>query len=343
MSPARFGMALAVSSAMFLSGVAGAAAQDVIRLKLAHQLPATHYLWEQGLKPLAEAVTAATQGQVQFDVYPAGQLGKDYYVLLKGGIADITMIVTSYAPDKFPLSSVTELPGIYSTACEATGKFWELAKPGGPLNEGEYAPLGLHVLFVSTLPSYRFSTATKKVTRLEDAGGLKIWANGAAMDKTIRSLGAVPIRMTAAELLDSVTRGTIDGAFFPYSSLSQYRLESRIGHVVEGVQLGSGSLVVAMSAKGWNGLPEKVRDSMMVASSRVQRELCAWMDGEQDGVRQRLVKENGLTVTTLTDEQAALWKERVDGVAAAWAQEMDKLGRNGTALLQAFRAAAPGP
>lgn len=169
----------ALAAAAF--ALAGAAAQAET-LKLAHPLPANHFVYEQGLKQFTDAVTAATDGEVTFDVYPANQLGKDYLTLLNVGLADVALIVTSYAADKFPLTSVTELPGHYATSCEGTAKTWALAQPGGILDAEEYAPQGFRVLFVSTLTPYRFMTASKKVETVDDVAGLKTYANGAAMD-----------------------------------------------------------------------------------------------------------------------------------------------------------------
>ena len=85
-----------------------------------------------------------------FEVYPANQLGRDYLTLVNSGVADMAMIVTSYAPDKFPLSAVTELPGLYETSCDAVGKFWNIAQDGGKLDENEYKPLGLKAVFLVT-------------------------------------------------------------------------------------------------------------------------------------------------------------------------------------------------
>lgn len=313
-----------------------AMAQDAIKLKLSHVLPATHYLYEQGMKSFTDKVTAKTGGRVTFEVYPAAQLGKDFLGVLNSGLADVSLIISSYAPDKFPLNSVTELPGLYTTACEATAKFSALAQPGAPLDKHEFAPLGIRPVMVTILPSYRMMTV-KKVETLADVSGLKIWGNGSAMDKTLRSLGAVPVRMPATELPDSVTRGTVDGASFPYSSLTQYGLQGAIRHSVEGTQLGSAGMALALSTRAWEALPEDVRTAMAEAGLEVEKELCVWLDADMQATRDRLTAE-GFTVTTLSDNQAALWKETVAKVGEDWAAEMDANRKPGTELLEAMRA-----
>lgn len=316
-----------------------AAAQGPRVLKFAHLFPASHYLWQQGGEPLATELEARAPGRIKFEVYPAGQLGKDYYSLLRSGIADITIIAPSYAPEKFPLTSVAELPGLYSSACEATAKLWNIAKPGGLLNETEYKALGLHILMVTVLPPYAIMTSGKATPTLEELKGLKLRANGAAMDKSVRALGAVPVRISSPELYDALTRGTVDGTILPYSGLPTYRLEKALKHSVAGAQLGSGSVIYAMTTKTWAGLPDDLKEVLTAASLKVQGSLCKWQDDDDARVRDRIVAQDGHQIVTLSAEQAALWSERVGNVAAAWTQEMDGSGKKGSELLRAFKAA----
>lgn len=328
---------LCLLAASVLAAPLGAAhAQDKITLKLAHSLPGTHYMWEQSMKPFTEEVVAATGGKVQFEIYPANQLGKDYYTLLKSGLADVAMIIPYYAGDKFPATSVTELPDMAASSCEATSKYWALAAPGGALDKLEYAPAGLHVLFVNTSPPYYLMTTTKKVETLDDAAGLKIWANGSALGKSVRALGGVPVSIPAPELYDSVLRGTVDGAAFLYPSVPQYKLEDKIRYVAEGASLGGGSWFLAMTDKAWEALPEDVRNAMHEAGPKAQAGLCAWLDEEAQKRRDQMAKENGLTITALPDEQVKTWKAKLGEVATQWAAEMDAAGRSGSELLDAM-------
>lgn len=317
---------------------AGAAqADDVITLKLAHPLPATHYAWEQGISKFTSSVTEKTNGKVKFEVYPANQLGKDSLSLLKHGIADVAMVVVAYAPEKLPLSTVTELPGLSSSSCEGTEKFWNIAKPGGLLAENEHRQLGLHAVFVSTLPPYNLTTISRKVETLEDAGGLKLYAPGAGLDKAARAIGAVPIRITASELFDAVSRGTVDGGLNSYSSLSAYKLDGHLKYGLTGVQFGAASWMLAVSDKTWDSLPEDVRKAIEEAGPASQRELCKWADTDNSTILKRWEAEHGFKVTALSSEQSALWSAKLKTVADDWAKDMDALGKKGSEILEAMR------
>lgn len=329
----------AVVSAMLALGAGAAQAQDTLTLKFAHLFPASHYLWGEGGKIFTDAVTQSTNGQVQFEVFPAGQLGKDYMALLKSGMADVVILVPTYTPDGFPMSSVADLPSLYATSCEGTDKFWSLAKSGGVLNEAEYKPQGIHVLWVSVLDPYRVMSTSKQITKLEDLAGLKIRANAGAMDKTVRALGGVSVRVSSPELYDALTRGTVDAALYPYTGMPTFKLEKVLRYAVEGARLGAGSILYAMSDKAWAALPDNVKTAMEEASVMSQRHLCEYQDAEGKKIREKIVAEDGFQTFHLSPEQAALWQEKVDTVANEWAKERDDMGKGGTEMLKAFREA----
>jgi len=313
-----------------------AAADDKITLKFAHQFPANNHLWEEGGRIFADAVTQATDGKVDFEVYPASQLGKDQNALLKSGLADIVTLIPSYDPGKLALSSVVELPGIYSSSCEGTAKAWNLAQPGGLLDRDEYAPQGYRVLFVMASAPYKIMTKSKAVSNLDDLAGLKIRAGGAAMDKALRALGGTPIKLSGTELYDAFTRGTIDGTLFPYYAVPAFDLDKVVGHTVEGAALGAASIIYAMSNRSWNKLPDEMKAVFVEAGAKAQSHLCHWVEEDDQRVRDEM-QASGVEIVQLSDEEAQAWKQRLVGVGEAWAQELDAAGRNGTELLNAMR------
>jgi TRAP-type C4-dicarboxylate transport system substrate-binding protein len=316
-------------------------AQDQRTLKFAQVFPANHWLYTENVKHFHDAVTKATSGKIQWESYHAGQLGKEGGVMLTSGIADMTILVPSYEPAKLPLTSVAELPGLHSTACEGTAKLWSIVKDNGPLYNAEYKPQGIKVLWAVVLTPYQVMTTSKKVTSLNDMAGLKIRANGAAMDKTVRALGATPVRVTQNELYDSLTRGTIDGGFWPIGATRNASLDKVFRYTVQGPMLGGGSTLFGVSQKLWDSLTSDVQAIFMKAGAETQQRACTYLDGADDAETAWLVKEQKLTVSKLPATELAKWNERVAPIAAEWAKDMDSTGRNGSALLKAYKD-APG-
>jgi TRAP-type C4-dicarboxylate transport system substrate-binding protein len=315
-------------------------ADEEINIKFAHRFAATHYAWTEGGEVFTKEVEKASSGRVTFDVFPAGQLGKDYYSILRSGLADIAVFIPSYESDKLPMSSVVELPGMYSNVCEGTNKYWQLAQAGGALGDSEYKRQGLHVLFVTVMPPYTLMTTKKPTLALDNIKGLKIRGNGAAMIKATQALGAVPVQLSASETYEALARGTVDGAIYPYSSLTPYNLEEHLKYSVEGVSLGGSAVAYAISTRAWNKLPAEIKDIMTQAAASTQASLCAWSDEENLKIKNHIVAKNGHVITELTQEDLTTLQSRMDHVVQDWVKGMDAARRNGSEILQAYLQAS---
>lgn len=331
---------VALAGLLAVSTVTPVLAQEQ-NFRLTQVFPQTHWHWTQGMQIFTEEVTRQSNGEITFEPYHAAQLGRESTMLVTSGLADMGLLVPSYETDKLPLTSVTELPGMHTNACEGTAMYWELAKEGGALYEAEYKELGVRPLYVILLPPYQLMTRDDQINGIEDVSGLKIRANGAAMDKTIRALGATSVKVTTTELYDALSRGTIDGSFWIIGTTKLVGLENLLSYTVTGPQLGAGSTFFAISERVWQGLDEATQTILMDAGEKTMQSLCQYLDDTDARVTQELLDEGLLTITDLSDEDTAVWNDRVSGVAEEWAAEMESTGRPGTELLEAFQAAAP--
>lgn len=321
-----------------IASAATAAMAQETNLKVAMVFPQTHWHFTYGLDPFMKEAERLSGGNLKFESYPAGQLGKETTMLVTSGLAEIGLLVPSYETDKLPLTSVTELPGFHSNSCEGTRKLWEMSKEGGPLYEAEYKQLGVRPLYAVLMGPYQMTSATKKVTSLDELKGLKVRANGAAMEKAIRALGAIPVKVTTTELYDALSRGTVDGAFWPIGSTKMQGLENLIKYTVAGPQLGAGATVFAISEKAWQKLDPEAQQALAQAGETTMASLCQHLDEDDARVTKELVDEGLLEVTRLSPEQEAAWAERIATVGDEWAKEMNSTGRPGTELLEAYRA-----
>ena len=316
---------------------APAAAQETITLKVAHLLPAEVYIWKHGGQVMTDEITAKTGGRVRFEVYPAGQLGKDMLSALSSGIADIAFFVPQYASDKLPLSSAGELPGLYDSSCEASRMVWDIVKPGSLLGETEYKAQGMRVLFANVIPPNVLMTSKARPESLAAIKGLKIRANGNAVGKTASALGAVPIQAPVGELFDLLNRGTIDGTFYPYVSLPDFDLQKLLKFSVSGPRFGGNLVGFAISDASWDKLPGDVQQIVAEAGLKAQDTLCAYEDRETLVIRDRIVARDGHTVIELTPDQIAAFEEKFDGVTASWLADMTGAGLDGQAVVDALK------
>ncbi|REG46019.1 TRAP-type C4-dicarboxylate transport system substrate-binding protein [Paracoccus versutus] len=333
---------VAAATAVMLAGTTlPAQADDETTLKISHMFSLTHYAWTQAGAPFTQKVAELSGNKLQFQEYPAGQLGKDYISQLNSGLADVVVLVGSYTADKLPLTSVSELPVKYDSACEASGKLWSIIKPGGSLYEEEYKPQGLRPLFVALLPTYKIMTTTKALKSYDEVKGLKIRASGAAMEQTVRALGGVPVQIQGPEISDSLRRGTVDGTFLSYNSAHPYGVDAVVKHGIKGPSLGSTSVVFAMTERKWESLTDDQRTALETAAMQVQPQFCGWMDADEDKARQRMIDEFGYAAVEVSNEETTALQEKLLTVAEAWAERMEEQRKPGRAILEAFQSASP--
>jgi TRAP-type C4-dicarboxylate transport system substrate-binding protein len=146
--------------------------------------------------------------------------------------------------------------------------------------------------------------------------------------------------VTSTELYDALTRGTVDGGFWPIGATRNSGLENTLKFTTQGPMLGAGSSLYGMSMKVWDTLSPDVQAAMMKAGAETQAHLCKYLDDVDKSEIEWLTKEKGFVATKLSEAEVARWNERVAPIAAEWAKEMDSTGRPGTALLKAYREAS---
>jgi TRAP-type C4-dicarboxylate transport system substrate-binding protein len=309
-----------------------------IELKVADSFPAGHYLVRLVLKPWMDAVTQKTSGAVTFAYYPNQQLGKaaDMLRLTQSGVIDIGYVGPSYVSDKMPLSEVAQLPEAFETSCRGTLAYWKSAREG-ILAKQEYAPNRIRLLMAVALPPYQIWTVRRGIETLQDIQGLKLRTTGGAQDLTVRALGAVPVRMSAPDAYESLSRGTMDGLVFPMESVTAYGMDKLVKHATGGISFGSFIVAFSISQTSWSRLPADVKKAMDEASEALEPQACAAIDKEQDGSRRHL-QEAGVTFTPIPEAARVQIQEKLKGVAQEWAAALDGRGKPASAALQEFNA-----
>jgi TRAP-type C4-dicarboxylate transport system substrate-binding protein len=325
--------------AAFFAGAPAQAQERKIVLRVADSFPASgHYFVEPGLKPFMEAVRKATHGQVEFQHFPAEQMGKarDLLALTQTGAVDIGSVMPSYAPDKLPLSAVAELPGMFTTSCEGTLAYWNLAR-SGVLAQKEFKPAGIRVLMVLVNSPYQ-ALMRQKIAEVKDFDGKKMRVLGSAVDMAMRKLKAIPIRMSAPEIYESMSRGTLDGTVISYGAAVSYNLGGLAKSVTQGESFGSSVLTYSISEAKWQSLPANVQKAMLEAGDEATRRSCQTLDQNTNGDLGKLEKL-GVTPVSFTQAESQQLRTMFAEVATVWGGELDHRGRPGTEVLKAYKAA----
>lgn len=313
-------------------------AQEVT-LKIADSLPADHIITQNTTDVFMERVKEELGDRVAFEHYPAQQLAKakDMLAITQAGIADIGYIAPSYVSEKMPLGGVVELPGEINSSCEGSLAFRNLVQPGGVLDEWEFQPNGVRVLYNVALSPYQAVFSKRAdVGSLEDFDGMKIRSNPGAMELSLQSVGASPVRMTPPAIFDAMTKGTIDGALLPYTSVFSYGLDQIIGSSTENANFGTVGITYAISVNKWNSLPKDIQKVLTRVGQQVTESACSAFDKTEKALTAEL-SEKGVTIFEFSEEESAVLNDSFESVAQDWAKRLDSRGEKGSEILSIFR------
>jgi len=180
-------------------------------LALAHGLDVSHPV-HRGLERFAEVADSLSNGQLQFTIYPSGQLGSESQCLelLQLGSLAITKVSAAVMERFAPAYAVLGLPYLFPDQ-ETT--FRVLNGPIGRelLAQGETARLrGLTFFDAGTRCFYTKDTPVKNPA---DVQGLKVRVQSSPMAiDLINALGGSPTPIAYGELYTALQQGIVDAA-----------------------------------------------------------------------------------------------------------------------------------
>jgi TRAP-type C4-dicarboxylate transport system substrate-binding protein len=328
-----------VAAALCLQGAVAAAQAQEITLRLADSFPAGHYIAEKTTRWFMEQVTERTGHKIKFQYYPAEQLGKvkDMLSITQTGVADIAYIAPSFITDKLPLSSVAELPLDFTTSCEGTRAYYKLAAEG-ILAEKEQKPNNIRLLFTIVLPPYQVFLRGPGLKSLDSLKGLKIRTSGKPKELAIQTLGAVPIQIATPDVYQALSRGTIDGMVFPYSSIYAYDLQDLTKSASIGSNFGSFIVGYSISERRWRTLPPDVQNALTAVGKEATERGCQITQATEAADQARL-KALGVAEVEFSAEDKVRMAQEMSGISKLWAKELDQRGKAGSQVLDAFEKA----
>lgn len=340
MKTERNGKAMAVrivAVAAFLLMGGNALAQQRLMMRVADVYPVGHPVVESTVKVFMEQLK--TKGvPIDFQYYPAEQLGKgkDLLSLTQTGVVDIGLVVPSYVSDKMPLSAVTELPGLFASSCEGTTAMYRMARDGA-LAKQEFGANNMHMLIMHVFAPFQL-ISTKPFTSLAQVEGQKLRSAGSGTELIIRKLKAVPIRITAPEINESMSRGTLDGGLMGYPTVLSYDLARLTKTATVGVSFGGTVVTYAMAESKWRTLTPEMQKALTEAGDAATRSGCQAADQAVVGQIEKL-KGAGVNMLALSADETRRLQTSLQSVGEEWAEQLDKRGKPGTETLKAFRAA----
>ncbi|MEZ5649986.1 MAG: TRAP transporter substrate-binding protein DctP [Burkholderiaceae bacterium] len=327
----------ALAAAGLLTVGQPAMAQDVTKFKVASFLPASHHIIEYGTKVWMDSIKQQLGDKVEIEFYPASQAGKANQLLdiMKAGALDVVGVPLGYYSDRFPLFGVVEMPGMVDNPCKGAATVREMATGDGLFNRVDIAPQGLHPLAFYIFPPYS-AISVNPITSAPDFEGKKLRTAGGAMELAVKALGGVPVKLSSPEILQSLSRGTIDGTLLTYLSAKQYDLHTVAKNATAGYSFGGATIILMMSDARYKSLSDEMKAAVDEAGIKAEKSYCSFgLDGNQAAAD--AMAKDGLKVNALNAATKADLDKKLAVLSENWAGQLDGKGKPGSEALKTFR------
>lgn len=293
--------------------------EETVKLTLAHIRPVDSPA-DIAIRAFAEEATELSGGTLQFEIYPANQLGDYTTVQERVSIGDVDMQIASLGSNMDEFFAMSNAAYLCATWDEARTLFAKDSKMVELYKEklAEY-----NMTYLTNYPLYfggiSLNVDAKDPTNPNAKSGIKIRVPSmTTFEKTATTLGYLATPLPSSEMFTAVQTGVVDGAigagaemyYGNLSGLNKYYLP--INDHFE-------CWWMYINTDKFNSLSDKQKEALQTAADHMNEARWEVAEAETAEYEQKLA-ESGCTVVEYTDEQlqefAAVVREAVWPVIA---------------------------
>jgi TRAP-type C4-dicarboxylate transport system substrate-binding protein len=318
---------------------APAAAQSPVKLRFASFEPPQAPITGKVFTPWAQDVTKASNGALEIEMFPGGQLGRNplqQLKLVEDGIADFAWSVPGYTPGRFDDVEVTELPFLMSTAREGSLALTRMHQRGQLAGFGE-----LKLLLIGTVPANNIHS-TFPVTSVADLKGKRIRTGSAQLAKLVESLGAAPVQLGAPQVAESLSKGVIDGSLNEWNFVATFKLD-QVASYHFALPMGTVAVMVPMLKSKYDALPAAAKAALdRYSGEALAIRFAEVVDGVNEATRERVAKSPKNKVVVPSAAQESEWRKATQALVEGWRKARPRNDAVYTAFTREIAAARAG-
>ena len=304
------------------------AAETPIRLKFSAFFPETNPEGAR-VKELCGRLENASGGRVKIDIYWAGALGvaPRQVDVVRDGLADLSLAYPVYNPARFPLSLFPELPLSASSSRSATAVVVELVKR--KLITDEFKKADLKLISACAYPPNQIYS-NKKIMKVDDFKGVRMWSSGPVMEKTLSLLGASGIMLPWHDIYMGLERGTLDAMQIPWLSSIAMKMYQVTKYPIEIGLMGGYFATMIMNRASWNKLPPNVQAEWQ----KVGAEFSPWWAGEFDAEERKFKQmwvDKDIAIMEFPSSEKKKLAQKLIPVWQAWIDRNEAKGKGKSA------------
>lgn len=323
----KFTAAAMIAAMALIAGCGGdskseGAKEQKVTLKMAAALPATHPL-VKNMEVLKEKAAAKSNGTIEIQIYPAGQLYNDKTMndaIISGGI-DMGLNSIARWATIVPAMNIFDVPFLFPTYEKI-----DAAIDGGMgkvLGE-QLQQKGVRPLIWADYGFVQFANDKKMVKTPADFEGLKIRGYSKYSSETIKAMGASSVTMGAGEVYMAIQRGTIDGQSSGTTAMRDRKMYE-VHKYLTITNHASPEFIVGINEKSFNKLSANQQKALTEAANEVRDAIRANAKNEDLKALEDL-KAKGMEVYVVPESEMPMWREATKPVWDLFKQETGKVG-----------------
>ena len=222
---------------------------------------------------IVERINAMSGGRLQVDLFAAGEIVPPFAVLdaVSNGTVEMGHTASLYWQGKIPAA------GFFTTVPFGLGPIehqaWIELRDGQALWDELYRPFGVRAFLAGNTGPSMGGWFRQKLNGVEDLRGMRIRVQGLGAELYAK-LGAVPMSVSAGDLLPALERGSIDAAEFlaPATDLETGLPKYAPFYYAPGFNKPNGASEFMLSLSAWDRLSPDLR-SIVVEACRAEHTL----------------------------------------------------------------------
>lgn len=298
-------------------------AMAVTSWKLSNQLPPSHFI-SQGMDVFAEKVDEYSKGEMKVEVFHSAQLFKDTEIVeaIQEGLVEMALVPVNKWSGMVPAADVFEMPFILKDL-NSPEKF---VKAGaGEILDKEFMSKGAKIVFWVDYGLVQFYNNKRPLTKPSDFEGLKIRTFSKGSADTVTALGGTPAVMSSSEMYMALQRGTVDGATTGMPAAVSRKI-FEVQKYMTIANYTTAQFFVQSNLEWWDSLNDNERDVLLKAGEDASRFIRGSIEAAEEKAY-NVIKDYGVEIYTLSDEELAVFVKATEPVRAAFTQNTGEIGK----------------
>ena len=258
----------------------------------------------------AEAITEATEGRVQIDVYPNGQLYSSLTEEIEAvelGLLDMALVDASLLVDYLPELNLLCQPMLFDGF-----ESWERIM-SSDIVDGIRQHVGENTnmrILGFVFMGFRNCIITKEINSMEDCKGVIIRSPETDVYlNTLSRLNFTPTPLSFSEIYTAMESGVVQGTETTYEYMYTQSYCEVAKQLIESCHIASNNCVI-MNNGTWDKISAEDQDVILELYDEYMWSLNSKINDESEGWKQKLIDEYDCNVYYYTDEEKAVILER---------------------------------